>query len=570
MEIKKRSINNDKSTTEDDFVPQRKKVGNYECETTKTPNIFKIINYNGGFLVRCNYGRVEKISRKDGTKKIVSEVTLKVVDSIMDAKKLLNEVESIRMKRRDGDVISARPMIKEKISLDDVMKAFKEDKAYTELSKNYQMHYDNYIKHISDFMGYKEPKTITVNDIEEYYDYQLKRGNLDTARRNKDGSISKKEISVNNPEGISVNTIGKHKTALKRIWEFMLKKGTYGVESNIVVYSDIPKVEIEIDGKIIKTRKIQPKQTSLNLEQLNYTLNDAIQNEHDRSIVVMIALGAIGGLRRSEAVALKVGRYYHDERMKLGNDMWELNDFKNLKSYYIEHDELILIDEAITSNNVDVLGFPKDNIIRMVGKPKCLSDIVEYAMEQRMQVYDTFGVKVDSDERLYLPLINVIQRNVYTSQKLSRKWKEYQERRNKRMLHAGLEPIPIIRFHDLRHTHASLLSDEVVAKKISRNMGHVVPGEGQLYNTTTKVYIHDREPDRSDIIRFWDNSIKIDWDKALRVDINAPGNKAHVNGSGHFVISSEEKKKVMQLRKRFVLTEEEEAELLCSKNEQGN
>lgn len=564
MEIKKRNINIPKETT-DDFIPEQKRVGNYECETTKFPNIFKISNYNGGFLVRCNYGRIEKISRKDGTKKMTSEITLRVVESMAEARKLFAEAENIRMKRKSGDVVSTQPMVKEKISLHDVMEAFKEDRMYLDLSDNYRIHYDNYIRHIDEFMGYKNPKTITVNDIEDYYNYLLKRGNLSTAKRNKDGTISKKVISATNPEGLSVNTIGKHKTALKNIWKFMLKKSVYGIESNIVVYTEVPKIEIEIDGKKMKTRKVQPKRTPINLEQLNYTLNDAIQNEHDRSIAVMIALGSLGGLRRSEAVALKIGRYYHDERMKLGTDMWELGDFKNVKKYYMEHDELILIDEAITHNYRDTLGFPKDNIIRMIGKSKCLSDIVEYAMEQRMQIYDALGVELDSDERLYLPLINIVQRNTYTSQKLSRKWTEYQERRNKRMVQVGLEPIPVIRFHDLRHTHASLLSDEVAAKKISRNMGHVIPGEGQVYNTTTKVYIHDQEPDRSDIIKFWDENIKIDWDKALRIDINAEGNKAHINGSGHFVITSEEKKRVMQLRKRFVLTEEEEAELLCSK-----
>jgi ABC-type Fe3+ transport system substrate-binding protein len=125
-------------------------------------------------------------------------------------------------------------------------------------------------------------------------------------------------------------------------------------------------------------------------------------------------------------------------------------------------------------------------------------------------------------------------------------------------------PIPVIRYHDLRHTHASLLSDELPVKKISRNMGHVIHGEGQVNNTTTKVYIHDREPDRWDIINYWDSHIKIDWDKALRVDINAPGNKAHVNGSGHLVIKDEDKKRAVELHKRFVLTEEEEVELLCS------
>jgi hypothetical protein len=95
-------------------------------------------------------------------------------------------------------------------------------------------------------------------------------------------------------------------------------------------------------------------------------------------------------------------------------------------------------------------------------------------------------------------------------------------------------------------------------------MGHIIPGEGQVNNTTTKVYIHDRVPNRANIIKYWDDNIKIDWDKAMRVDINAPGNRAHVNGSGHLVIQDEDKKKAMMLKKRFILTEEEEAELLCS------
>ena len=565
MKMNKTAIGSQGDNQKDSFTARQLKVGNYECETTKIQNIFKILSHKGGYLVRCNYGRVEKISKKDGTKKVVNEVTLKVVSSMTEARKLLLEAENIRLQRRDGIVPVTQPAIKEKITLRHVVDDFKKDRAYTELTANYQLHYDNYCRHILEFMGYREPKTITVVDIEDYYEYLLKRGSLATAKRNKDGSISKKEITCTNPEGLSVNTISKHKTALKNIWKFMLKKGIYDVETNVAVYSQVPKVEIVVDGKTIKTRHIHPTQTVLNMEQLNYTLNDAIQNEHDRSVAVMIALGAIGGLRRSEAVALKVGRYYHDGRMKIGVDMWGLNDFANIKKYYMEHDELILIDEAVKHNKVDVLEFPKNNIIRMVGKPKCLDDIVEYAMEQRRQVCETMGVEIGSDERLYLPLVNVIQRDNYTSQKLSRKWAEYQERRNKRMEKLGLDPIPVIKYHELRHTHASLMDDEVAAKKISRNMGHVVPGEGQLYNTTTKVYVHDREPDRGDIISFWDKHIKIDWDKALRVNINAPGNRAHVNGSGHLVIMSEDKKRFMELHKRFVLTEEEEAELLCSK-----
>jgi integrase len=554
----------DNNTVNEEKTVEQVKVGNYFCEKTKTANIFKISDHRGGFLVRCNYGRVEKISKKSGVKKEVYEITLKVVPTFSEAKQLLNEAEHVREQRKNGCVIENQIMTASKLSLDDAIADFKNNREYTELTKNYQLHYDNYLRHISDFMGGKEPSRIMIEDFDDYYHYQMIRGKLDTAKKNKDGSISKKEVSMTNPEGISVNTLSKHKTALKSLWNFMIRKGCYGVKFNIASVSVIPSVKIAIDGKEMKMNHIPPKQTPLNLEELNYTLNDAIQNEADRSIAVMIALGAIGGLRRSEAVALKVGRYYHDERMQTGEKMWELNDFSGLREYYENHDELILIDEAITSNGGDTLKFPKDNIIRMVGKPKCLSDIIEYAMEQRMQLYSVMGKELGSDERVYMPLVNLIKQKDYSCAKFSRKWTEYQKRRNKRMELAGLKPIPVIRFHDLRHTHATLLGEEIASPKISRNMGHVVPGEGQVSNTTTKVYIHDRKPDRTEIIEYWDSHIKLDWSKAMRVDINAPGNQAHVNGSGHLVIKDEEKKRIMGLRKRFVLTEEEEAELLCS------
>lgn len=565
MEIKQRSIEkaSDKEKKSDS---KRVKVGKYECERTRYANIFKVADADSKYVVRCYYGKVEKINKKTGVKREVNDITLRVVNSLSEAKELIQRAEEIKKDRKEGvtlpDCLGGK-----KISLDDVILDFKNDVMYTDLSENYQLHYDNYLRHVSDFMGYKEPKKITVNDIEDYYKYQLHRGNLACAKRRKDGQVSKKEISESNPEGISVNTLGKHKTALKQLWKFMLKKQCYGVSSNVVIYSEIPKVEILIDGKVIKTRKIQPKQTPLSLEQLNYTLNDAVQNEHDRSIALMIALGSIGGLRRGEAVALKIGRYYHDDRMLLGEEMWQLNDFKMIRQYYEEHNELILIDEAIRHDRVDKLGFPKNNIIRMIGKPKCLDEIVDYAMEQREQITNALGCRIQSSDRLYMPLINVIQKNVYNSAKLSRKWTEYQKRRNKRMEEAGLEPIPVIRFHDLRHTHASLLGDELSAKRISQNMGHIIPGDGQINNTTTKVYIHDRLPDRTSIINYWDSHIKIDWDKAMRVDINGGDNRAHVNGSGHLVIMDEDKQRIMALRSRFVLTEEEEAELLCSKKE---
>lgn len=543
-----------------------KHTGVYDYVDTEYEGIKKVVSNQGGFLVFLDYGRVEKISKKTGRLEIKQDKALKRVDTISEASKLRLEAAGIREKRAVVGVHNAYQVKSvEKFTLKEAIENFKKDKLYLGLSENYKIHYDNYCRHIIDFMGYKEPKDITVKDIEAYYKHLLERGNFDSVKRNKDGSINKKEVSIYNPMGLSVNTIGKHKTALKRIFKYMLREGIYGVEKNVAQLSETPTVPITVDGKTIWVKKIQPPQRPLTLDELNYSLNDAIQNEPDRSVAVLIALGAIAGLRRSEAAALKIGRYYHDDRMLLGEDIWELNDFYKIRSYYEEHDELIMIDEAIMHNKTDVLSFPKMDIVRMVGKPKCLDDIVEYYMEQRRQIVSVMGGTIDGTQKLYFPMRNVILNEDYTSQKITRKWKEYQERRNKRMEKAGLQPIEIVRFHDLRHTHATLLFESVPIPMISRNMGHIISGDKEEKNTTTRVYIHDKKPNRKELISFWDENIHIDWDKARRDDINAPGNKAHVNGSGHVVLKDEEMARIRNLKGRPWLSEEEEAELLCSK-----
>ena len=172
MEIKKRNIGSDNNDSNNNAVTKSVRVGNYECETTNVPNVFKILSHKGGYLARCNYGKVEKIDKKDGTKKDRYEVTLRVVPSKTEAKKLVTEADAIRLQKKQGVVPITQTVIKEKITLKNVIDDFKQDKFYLELTGNYQLHYDNYCNHILDFMGHKEPKTITVNDIEEYYQYQ--------------------------------------------------------------------------------------------------------------------------------------------------------------------------------------------------------------------------------------------------------------------------------------------------------------------------------------------------------------------------------------------------------------
>lgn len=246
--IKDYSTKNKKTDKE---IGEIVKVGKYACVTTKTANILRIVKDNR-YIVRCNYGKMEIIDKKSGVKKIVNKNTTKIVKTYDDAKRLLKEVEKIREQSKMG--IDKSELVIQKYTVRDAIGMFQTTQTYTDLTESYKQHYKNYFNHFIDFMGDKEVRTIKVKDIEQYYDYQLHRGNLSTAKKRKDGKVSKKEITNSNPDGISVNTLAKHKTALKNLWKYMLREEIFGVEYNVPALSEIPMVEQEIDGKIIKTR----------------------------------------------------------------------------------------------------------------------------------------------------------------------------------------------------------------------------------------------------------------------------------------------------------------------------
>lgn len=525
------------------------KTGKYAYIDTKNEGIKEVVSGQGGFLVFLDYGRKQKVDKKTGKLVYKQDKSLKRVDTLKEAKALRRQAEEIRL----GTVAK----VPSKVFFDRMVEDYKQSAEWKDSSQSQKDHYENYFRHLCDFFVNIQPKDITKLDIETYFLWQLERGKRSTAKRNKDGSVSKKE-------GISVNTLGKHKCALKKLWNFMIDSKKYGVTENIVPSARLPKVEVSIDGKKKKVSKIQYHPRSLTLDELNYTLNDALQNEFDRSVAVMIALASIGSLRHSETLGLRLGKFLHDEYMAVTDAALKEGGFDRV--YYEEHDNLMLIDTAIMHiGSEDVEKLPKGDRIRVSAVPECLKKIVGYAMEQRREIYSIVGREIDSGENVYVPLINIIDNRPLNSQKMGRKWNEYQKRRNKRMVAAGIEPIPIIRYHDLRHTHANLLKEHVIQCQISYNMGHVVIVPN-MDNTTTRVYWNDRQPNRDSIIDYFDNYIKIDWNKALHEPINGEKSLIRVNGSGHLVILSEEAERRKGKGKKFVFKEEELEKMFLGKS----
>lgn len=249
--------------------------------------------------------------------------------------------------------------------------------------------------------------------------------------------------------------------------------------------------------------------TLLTMEQINYTLNDAIQNEEDRSIAVLIGLGIISGLRRGEICGLKFGNIDHGELMDFSVD--NMKEIKCDIEYYKEHDELIFIDNNMIYNGRNMEMPIKSGNSRIVVKPKCLSDIISYMMEQRNYVLKKYGKEIKSSDYVYMPLRYVGRKEHFPCDKVNKIWREYQIRRNKRMEDAGLEGIPIISIYELR---ANQIMQCRALSKVDELLNY---GKRMiLLNgiTTESDWIRTN---RDNIINHFDDKILIDWTNAMKL-----------------------------------------------------
>ena len=510
-----------------------KKTGVYEYIDTDRPGIKKVVSKQGGYLAFLDFGRKHKLNKKTGKIKYVQDKTIKHCDNEEEAIKLYMQAAAIR---KGIDVETDRP---KKITMKEVIDDYKKSTYYKNLELAYQVHINNHFNHILDYFADYEPSKIEVSDINNYYIFKKEYGN----KRAKD-----------NKTGISINTLHKHKMTLRKLWKFMVQSKKYGVKEVIVDYSVVPKELVTVDNKEILMYKIPYDAIPLSMDELNYTLNDIAQNELDRSLLVLVGLAAIGGLRCGEIIGLKVGKVYRGELMNVSDDIFEYGNYD--KTYYIENDNLMMIDENVVRVDKQVINkLPKGNKVRCVAIPDCLRKIFDYAMEQRFEYLDLANKKLDVNDQMYLPLINMLINNKLQYYKLLKKWNNYQVRRNKRMIEAGLEPINRVPLHNLRHTHANLAKIDVPGWEISRNMGHALPNIDKT--TTNAVYWHDREPYRKKLIAFFDANIKIDWDKALRSSISDKDNYLYVDKNGHIVTNDIHEEKIRLIKRKRIKTEDD-------------
>ena len=456
------------------------KFGPYLLENKKDSRIRKVVSDQGGYIVRYYLGKTDQGKNRYLTRH---------VETYRDAQKLCSELSKQISNGEDTFY---------KIKLDKAMEDYTNSVSFHNRAVTYQVDMKQKKAIVSRVLGRRIAKDITVSDIEAFYREKM---GLDA-----DGNVVKQEGAV------TYQSVNRYKAFLSNIWNFMVHEGKYGVTHNIIRDTVIPEPTTKVNGVLVKAKKKNYVAKSLTIDELNITLNDCLLNEPDGSFVMLVILGAVAGLRKSEILGLRASRLLREDDDQVNVDNLRSADCN--PDFYQDHKELVLIDQAIAVvPGQEIMKLPKDDKPRIIAVPDILLQVLKRAVDQRRKLMDTLqehgalSMEKDYDFAFY-PLLNITE-DRKRPVNIDGMWVKYQKRRNDRLISQGLPEIEQIRLHDLRHTHANLLRlGGVPEYEISKNMGHSITG-----SVTRTNYFDDYRPNRKEIIDYFDSHIHLDFEK---------------------------------------------------------
>lgn len=436
-----------------------------EFEPTNERSIRKRIVYNEdgtiysySYQVTLDFGRRE-VTDENGKTKIKQIKTMRTFEKKRDADACLTEHRHNKNRNKLPDTIKKYPL----------EEAFEDYIKHNEslLDPDYIHYKRNHAKDFLHFFKGAKVSDISTLDIEAYFIY-LYSGNRSGGQK----------------EHLSICTIEKHKSTLRELWRFMLKdKKKYNVHMNVVSDAVLPDKKAKFNPFIY------------NIEEVNATFEDMLLNEPDLYILGIFAIGLIGGLRRGEIADLRFHKIMNNE-------------------------ETFIVDSQIKVSPRTrqlIVKQPKGNKARITANPEVLKKIVNLIAEQRKAL--TGSDEINMNDYIVKPFTDIESLEdgeIINVSKYSKRWEQYQVRRNRRFRKLGKEELPIIRVHDLRHTNATLLYNAGIPPfQISCNLGHT-KGEVDILDqalgssgTTEKRYVHDTG-NRKEIIDWFNKNIKIE------------------------------------------------------------
>ncbi len=191
-------------------------------------------------------------------------------------------------------------------------------------------------------------------------------------------------------------------------------------------------------------------------EEQTYTMLAALEKE-PMQFRVMVTMAALTGLRRGELLGLE----------------WKHIDFDKKTARIVQVSQYVNGLGVITKE-------PKTaSSVRLVALPGALVELLKtYKAEQNKRRLK-LGEKWEESDRLFTTW-NGLPMHPNT---INKWFREFQDRLNKELRAANKPELPVIRFHDLRHSAASIMITQGIdIGTVAKNLGHSRP------SITTDIY----------------------------------------------------------------------------------
>ena len=461
-------------------------------EPTKYPGI-KYDRTGDVYIVSLDFGRKTVVDPKTGQLARKQDKTNKTCKTLAEAKALKDDHE---MAKRTGKMQGLRS----KVTFDQACEEYFENRLHHKRGKSWgksylerqRIHRDRIHDYLVVMDMVDRPvREFDVKDIEDLYDWCSEDHEIEVPVRQTDGTYS---VQTKKYKKLGYSTQDKMKSFLKGLNIFMAKDfDRYGVGREIVSLSEIS----------VKKRTFVP--TVLDAKQVNYLIRYALDfemREHMGAPLVNIVLGCLcGGMRRGEQLGVK------------WRDMQLPRDGENDGRIHVERQRVQSKDgayEKVPKGGDDDGETEEERKERWVPLPLSALTLLKIVREEQSRYRE-----ITDDDYIYQEPTSLNGNYLTDPRHLNRRFDEFQKRCNDVRAKAGLDPIPHVRLHDLRHTFAGLLQHFDGAKYpeigwiehdlISYAMGHRTKGT----TVTEKVYLHD-------------NGVRTRMNKALDICITTP------------------------------------------------
>lgn len=270
-----------------------------------------------------------------------------------------------------------------------------------------------------------------------------------------------RELNRNNmQEYINMLDERYSKEYVKKIYYNLNKYFNYALEKNYLSVNPLKYVTMD-------SRKNEIKKEMLFWEPEHFNL--FIKNVDDQLYNAVFSFLYYMGVRKGEMFALK----------------WSDVDLKN---------KCVTINKTVSIKTGNIVSTPKtNNSYRNISMPNKLCDKLKLLKDRNSKIYDF------SDDTYVFGCHNILP-----AETLRRKFIKYINLTNTLLNKENLPEIPIIRIHDLRHSHASYLINNMSAGftdfDIAKRLGDTV-------STLHSTYAHWFKSADKNIIDFMDNDI---------------------------------------------------------------